>query len=64
MSEWVVVPCDVCNRQTVTDHPEGMVVCEVCLARWDAEDAEAGLPVDLEDDDDYLDDDEDEPLWD
>ena len=63
MNAWTVVPCDVCNRQTVTDHPDDMVVCEVCLARWDAEDAAAGIPIDLEDDDEFGDD-EDEPRWD
>ena len=45
MTPWTVVPCDVCNRQTVSDEPDGMVVCETCLARWDAEDEAAGLAI-------------------
>ncbi|MGH7261842.1 MAG: hypothetical protein ACREI9_14410 [Nitrospiraceae bacterium] len=55
MPGWCVAPCDVCNRQTITEHPDGMVVCSVCLDRWDAEDV--ALPVEEEDDD--FDDDED-----
>ena len=51
MSEWVVVSCDVCKRQTITEHPADMVVCETCLLRWDAEDEAAGIPVTLDDDD-------------
>ena len=50
MSAWVVAPCDICNKQTVTEHPEDMIVCEMCLNRWDAEDEEAGVPSQAEDD--------------
>ena len=42
MSEWVVTSCDVCKRQTITEHVGDMVVCETCLRRWDAEDEAAG----------------------
>ena len=57
MSEWVVVSCDVCKRQTITEHPGDMVVCEVCLLRWDAEDEAVGIPVTLDNDDGFEDDD-------
>lgn len=60
MSEWVVVPCDNCRRQTVTDRPDDMVICEVCLLRWDEEDREAGVPVGLDDDGDPFE--EDDPF--
>lgn len=52
MSEYTVVRCDVCVRETITDNPEGMVVCEECLATWDEEDEAAGLKVDTDDEDD------------
>lgn len=60
MSTWTVVPCDVCNKQTVIEHPDIMVVCEGCLDRWDAEDEEAGVPPQAEDDDGWFEPSDDE----
>jgi hypothetical protein len=39
-----------------------MAVCETCLLRWDAEDEAAGIPVNLDDDDSDLYDEDECPI--